>query len=234
MSRVVQTTPTSAAPAIPLRHQKKAELAYEHLREKIVNGAFSPGQRLTLADLSEQCNMSHMPVREALVRLQREGLIEGEPHKGMRVAGLSLKNARELFAIRTELEGLPALQACAAGDPTLATDLDSINREFARAFAARDYSTMGASNRAFHRRILRSAANSQLERLLEDLWIASLRYRMGYQLIPGRAKGTIAEHKRMVAAIRTGDPEKARAAARLHIERAAADLDANFADLQER
>ncbi len=217
-----------------LRHRKKADLAYEHLREWIVNGAFTPGQRLTLADLSAKCDMSHMPVREALVRLQREGLIEGEPHKGMRVARVSLKDAHELFAIRTELEGLAAMQACAAGDPKLASDLTTLNTEFARALAVKDYSTMGAANRAFHRRLLRSAANAQLERLLEDLWIASLRYRMGYKLIPGRAKGTIAEHKQMIAAIRTGDPEKARAAARHHIERAAADLYANFAGLQER
>lgn len=225
----MNTSTTQVAGSISLAHRTKADLAYAYLLEQIVNGAYAPGQRLTLAELSSRCGMSQMPVREALVRLQREGLIEGEPHKGMRVAGLSVEDARNLFAIRTELEGLAAGAACVADDADLASDLVALNNTFAHAFEAADYSAMGASNRAFHRRILRAAGNAQLERMLEDLWTASLRYRMGYKLIPGRAKGTIAEHARLIKAIRTGDPEKARAAGRDHIIRAGAELGGTFA-----
>jgi DNA-binding GntR family transcriptional regulator len=213
-----------AAPSSPLVHRRKADIAYEYIREQIVNGSYLPGQRMTLAELSGNCGMSHMPVREALVRLQREGLIDGEPHKGVRVAQLSLKDARELFAIRTELEGLAAWTACSSGDPRLARDLETINQAFARAFAAEDFSAMGAANRSFHRRILQAAGSAQLHRVLEDIWTVSLRYRLGYKLIPGRAQCTIDEHAALIAAIRAGDPERARAAAREHIERAGAGL----------
>ena len=219
--------------AAPILHRKKADLAYEYLREQVVNGSFAPGQRMTLAELSSACGMSHMPVREAMVRLQREGLLESEPHKGMRVVPLSLKDARELFAVRTELEGLAAYSACAAGDTSLVPELDAINGRFIAAFGVADYTAMGAANWAFHQRILRSAANAQLDRLLADVWTASMRYRLGYQLIPGRAHCTIAEHANIIAAIGSADPERARAAARDHIHRAGAELAVTMAGAQE-
>ncbi|MGL4443996.1 MAG: GntR family transcriptional regulator, partial [Alsobacter sp.] len=85
-----------ARAASPILHRKKADLVYEHLREQIVNGTYAPGQRLTLADLAADLGLSHMPVREALLTLEREGLLESEPHKGMRVSRVSLSDATEL------------------------------------------------------------------------------------------------------------------------------------------
>jgi DNA-binding GntR family transcriptional regulator len=210
--------------AAPILHRKKADLAYDYLREQVVNGTFAPGRRMTLAELSSACGMSHMPVREAMLRLQRDGLLESEPHKGMRVVRLSLKDAVELFAIRTELEGLAAYSACAAGDSSLVPELDAINSRFIDALGVRDYTAMGAANWAFHERILRSAGNAQLDRMLADVWTSSMRYRLGYKLIPGRANCTITEHARIIAAIGSGDPQAARAAARAHIHRAGAEL----------
>jgi DNA-binding GntR family transcriptional regulator len=202
----------------------KANLAYEHLREQIVNGTYAPGQRLTLADLSKHLGLSQVPVREALLRLEREGLLESEPHKGMRVMRLSLADAQELFEIRCELEALAAFRACCAREPDLAADLARINDAYARAFACGDYTRMGQANWDFHRRILHAAASGQLMRMLEDVWTRSFRFRLGYRLIPGRAEGTVAEHARIIDAFRACDPEAARAAARDHIIRAGADL----------
>ncbi len=218
---------------VPLLHRKKADLAYEYLREQVVNGSFAPGQRITLAELSSACGMSQMPVREAMLRLQRDGLLESEPHKGMRVVELSLKDARELFAIRTELEGLAAFSACAAQDPGLVGDLEQINDRFRQALAVTDYTAMGAFNWAFHQRILKAADSAQLDRLLTDLWAASQRYRMGYKLIPGRAQCTVNEHAQMITGIASGDPEQARKAAREHILRAGAELAVTVANAQE-
>ena len=212
------------AAAAPIQHHRKVDLAYEYLREQIVNGSYEPGRRVTLAELSGACGMSYMPVREALVKLQREGLLESEPHKGMRVVPVSLKDARELFAIREELEGLAAKSACEAEDPTLVKDLKAINQDFAQALARSDLTGMGEANAAFHQRILRAADNQQLNRLLDQVWTASLRYRLGYKLIPGRAESTVAEHADIIKAFRSGDPERVRAAARTHIRKAGSEL----------
>lgn len=218
--------------AQPSVHRKKPDIAYDYLREQVVNGSFAPGQRVTLAEMSAACGMSQMPVREAMLRLQREGLLESEPHKGMRVVELSLRDARELFAIRTELEGLAAHGACAARDSALVADLQRINQRFIDALAAADLPAMGVANSAFHQRIRQASGNVQLGRMLHDLWTGSQRYRMGYKLIPGRAECTIDEHARMIAAIASGDPEQARGAARTHIQRAWADLASVFGGSQ--
>lgn len=213
------------APALPILHRKKAELVYEHLREQIVNGTYAPGQRMMLAEVAAGLGLSQMPVREALLRLQQDGLLESEPHKGMRVSPVSLADAAELFEVRGELEGLAAARAAVAGDPTLVADLTAINLAFSRALAdGPDYPAMGAANWAFHRRILAAAGNGQLARMLEDVWTRSLRYRLGYQRIPGRALRTIAEHEAIMAGLGAGDPQAARQAAVGHIEQAGREL----------
>lgn len=208
----------------PILHRKKADLVYEYLREQIINGTYAPGRRMTLADLSGELGLSHMPVREALLKLEREGLLVSEPHKGMRVVELSLKDAQEIFEIRCELEGLSAWRAAQAGDAELADDLVAINADFADAYQRQDFTAMGSANWMLHRRILQAADSAQLTRVLEDHWTASQRYRSGYQLIPGRAHQTIAEHQAIIDAIRRADPEAARAAARAHILQAGAEL----------
>lgn len=208
----------------PIHHRKKAELVYEYLREQIINGTYAPGQRLTLAELSSELGLSHMPVREALLRLEQENLLESAPHKGMRVVRLSLRAAQELFEIRCELEGLAAFRACRANDADIVDDLQAINADFADAWERRDYTAMGAANWTFHRRILQAASSEQLSRVLEDVWTSSARYRLGYQLIPSRAEHTITEHEAIIDRIAAGDADGARAAARLHIEKAGAEL----------
>lgn len=208
----------------PILHRKKADLVYEYLREQIINGTYAPGRRMTLADLSGELGLSHMPVREALLKLEREGLLVSEPHKGMRVVELSLNDAQELFEIRCELEGLSAWRAAQAGDAELADDLLSINADFADAYERQDFTAMGSSNWMLHRRILQTANSAQLTRVLEDHWASSQRYRSGYQLIPGRAHQTISEHQTIIDAISRGDAEAARAAARTHIQKAGAEL----------
>jgi DNA-binding GntR family transcriptional regulator len=208
----------------PILHRKKADLVYEYLREQIINGTYAPGRRMTLADLAGELGLSHMPVREALLRLEREGLLVSEPHKGMRVVPLSLDDAQEIFEIRCELEGLSAYKAAQSDDADLVDDLRAINGDFADAYERRDFTAMGSANWILHRRILQSAGSAQLTRVLEDHWTASQRYRSGYQLIPGRAKHTISEHHAIIDAIEARDADAARAAARAHIQKAGAEL----------
>jgi DNA-binding GntR family transcriptional regulator len=179
---------------------------------------------MTLADLSGELGLSHMPVREALLRLEREGLLMSEPHKGMRVVPLSLKDAQEIFEIRCELEGLSAYKAAQVADADVVQDLRAINSDFAEAYRRQDFTAMGSANWLLHRRILQSAGSAQLTRVLEDHWTASQRYRSGYQLIPGRAKLTIVEHDAIIDAIAARDPEQARSAARAHIQKAGDEL----------
>ena len=206
--------------ANPLVHKKKADLACDFLREQIVSGKYEPGQRITLAELAAACNMSNMPVREALVRLEQEGLLQSEAHRGVRVSTLSLREIRELFAVRAELEGMTAAHACAAGDGALARDLERHNLRFADALRSGDFVGMNEANLAFHDRMVAAAGNAYLARLLGDIRTASRRYRSGYRLIPGRAEATVSEHAQLNEAFAARDAERARSAAITHIRHA--------------
>lgn len=210
-------------------HRRKADIVADYLREQIVSGGMVPGQRITLSDLASETGMSQMPVREAMMRLQSEGLLVDEPHKGMRVAPVSRRDVAELFEVRVELEGLAAFRACHASDAEMVADLGAINDRFAAAELASDFSAMGSLNWAFHRRILDAAGSSQLARLLEDVWTRSYRYRVGYRLIPGHAALTVIEHRAIITAIEAGNAEGARTAARTHIARGGSSFEAVLA-----
>lgn len=212
--------------ASPLpEHRKKSELVYAYLREQILNGTYAPGQRLSLQALAAELNTSHMPVREATLRLERDGLLQITPHRDMRVTPLSPRDAHELFRIRAALEALAAHTACTRDVGACARVMRTANEAFAAALKGGDLAGMAAANWAFHRAMLSAADNLHLAQMLEDLWARCQRFRSGYKLIPGRAKATIVEHARIIAAMERGDPLQAEAAARAHVDAARVDLE---------
>lgn len=213
----------------PLKHRTKGELVYAHIREQILSGAFEPGQRLTLSSLAASLSTSMMPVREALMRLEREGLVAVAPHKDVRVAPLSLSDIEELFGVRAVLEGHALRLAAQNEGARLAEHLEQANARFQRALAAEDYGDVSSANWEFHRFVLDRANNHYLRRLLEDAWAKCLRYRAGFRLIPGRAKAAVREHREIIRAVRTGDLDLMERACRHHIETAGAEMFAYLA-----
>jgi DNA-binding GntR family transcriptional regulator len=223
MSTVALARRTAGSP-LP-EHRKKSELVYAYLREQILNGTCAPGQRLTLQALAAELNTSHMPVRDATLRLERDGLLQITPHRDMRVTPLSPRDAHELFRIRAALEALAAHTACARDGRSCAPFMRAANEAFATALKRGDLAGMADANWAFHRAMLTAADNLHLAQLLEDLWARCQRFRSGYKLIPGRAKATIVEHTRIIAAMERGDPVAAEAAAFAHVDAARVDLE---------
>ena len=165
-----------------------------------------------------------VPIREALMRLEREGLVEVEAYKGTRVAPMSVEDLVELFSMRAVLEGHAVRLAGANEGSRLADHLDQINHRIERAATIRDYSELSDANWEFHRFILRSARNSHLSRLLEDTWMKCSRYRAGFRLIAGREKAVKMEHDRIIAAIRAGDGAAMEDACRAHILKAGEEM----------
>lgn len=230
MTRAAKTVLASgrrvAVAPVPIpEHRKKSELVYSYLREQILNGTYAPGQKLTLQAIAAALRTSHMPVREAALRLERDGLLQIAPHRDMRVTPLSPRDAHELFRIRAALEALAARTACERDAARCAPALRAANDEFAAAHKRGDLARMAAANWTFHRGVLAAADNAHLAQMLEDLWERCWRFRSGYKLIPGRAAATIAEHARVVAAMEQGDPIAAEAATFAHVDAARVDLE---------
>ncbi len=131
------------APLAPYR--TKAELVYAQLREQILSGGLAPGQRITLAGLAKQLQVSVMPIREAIARLEQEGLITLAPHKDTHVTDLSVRDVTQLFDIRGALEALAARLAAQNDAASCAERLVEAERRMRAAYERRDFHSISCS-----------------------------------------------------------------------------------------
>jgi DNA-binding GntR family transcriptional regulator len=189
----------------------------DEIREAIVTGRLQPNERLIEASLSKTLGVGRSAVRTALTRLEHEGLIEHEPHRGARVRLVDEREAVEIVEARAVLEGLVARQAAA-----LATDADAdaLRRILARMRALLDRGDLlGASdqNAVLHQRILEIAAHTTAARLIGTLNSQLVRFQYRTILLPGRAERSYGEHEAIVEAIARGDSWGAEAAMRTHL-----------------
>ena len=195
---------------LPLRHA-----VLEEIRNRIIGGAWAPGERMFEDQIAAQLDVSRNPVREALQALQVEGFIELEPRRGARVAIVSPQRARELFEVREVLEGLVANLAATRATET---ELDEMRAVVAQGLATADggdLTALPALNTRFHTLLAATARNEMLAETIERLrhlieWIYS-------QRIARRAPRSWEEHRQIVDAIASGDPSVAERVARAHI-----------------
>ncbi|MCK8787832.1 GntR family transcriptional regulator [Roseomonas sp. NAR14] len=193
----------------------RSEWAYDMLHEAIREGTIEPGQRIMEVELSGWLRMSRTPVREAMRRLQAEGLLEYAPGGGMAVVLYDLRAIGEFYATRESLEGTAASLAAANADETeiriLSATLDAM-----RALPP-DPRMHARENQAFHEQVYRAAHNRFLLKSLQSLLnFTPLLGRTTYNA-EGRIPAALAEHAEIVAAIRARDPARAEEAARRHI-----------------
>lgn len=198
----------------------RGDFAYRRLLEGIRGGEFPAGRRLLELDLANRLNVSRTPVREAIRRLESEGLVEVAPGRGVMVIQPTRQQVRELYELRESLEGTAArLAALHASDSEIAdlrrvlTDIEDVGDDFLE---------IARLNKEFHRLIQDAAHNRYLSRALTQL-SDSLALLPGTTFqVPGRAERARVEHLAIVDAIETRNPEAAERAARHHIGRAGA------------
>ncbi|HTR94587.1 MAG TPA: GntR family transcriptional regulator [Trebonia sp.] len=150
------------------------DLATAEVRRSIVAGDLPPGQPFSVNDLAARLGVSHIPVREALRRLEAEGLVELQPARSAVVTRLDITDLRSVYRLRCQLE--PPLAARSAGMRER-PDIEELHRLHAAAFSpAGDPEVQWASHGAFHRALVEPAASAWDLRFLEQLWAASARY----------------------------------------------------------
>lgn len=196
------------------------EFAYEQLRGEIRNGGLSPGSHLREQDVAKRLEISRTPVREALRRLEADGFLTFEPHRGMVVVQLDHQSIMELYAMREVLEGTAAaLAARHASDAEIAILQDMIENE---ASFANDPDALARHNANFHQILFRAAHNRYLLKSSNVLRDSMALMRGTTMTIPGRAESARAEHATLANALRSRDPAAAEQAARTHIQNAQA------------
>jgi DNA-binding GntR family transcriptional regulator len=181
---------------------------HARLRDAIVAGDLAPGARLRDADLAAAMGVSRTPVREALQRLEDEGLVQTFPGAMTRVAPLDVRDAREAVPVIAALHALAAREAV----PRLTTgDLDVLreaNAAFAAALAAGEVSAALAADDAFHDRFVRLAMNEELQRTLQRLMPRVRRLEIArFRSLPGRDSAR--QHEAILAAAGLGDARRA-------------------------
>lgn len=189
--------------------------AYNDIKHKILSGFFTTEHRLREIEVANMIGVGRTPVREALKRLEDERLLTHEPRRGLVVTKIDQQGVTELYAMREILEGAAAEFAARH-----ASDAEIDNMESILAEAGRPGVQAVAANLAFHDAIYGAAHNQHLIRSLKSL--TDTTYLLGRSTLqnPDRAEKAVAEHRAIVDAIRSREPEAAGKAARDHIRHA--------------
>lgn len=196
------------------------ELVFRKLRTAILSGRFQPGQRLRERELVSRMGVSRTPIREALRRLELEGLVTTVPYRGPAVTVPTLDSARELYETRAALEGQATALLAARGDGTAVNRLRTHIRAAERALARRKFPGVLDANNAFHDEIASGCGNTLLQSLIANLRDRIVLLRVESLSYPGRRARSIAEHKAIVRLIEGREAGGARALVEQHIMRA--------------
>ena len=191
--------------------------SYEALREAIVRGDIAPDARLVEADVSAAFEMSRGAVRTALVRLEQDGLVVRQPHRGARVRKVSDEEAVEILQARAVLEGLAARQAAERIDHAGAKRLQACLALQRELLDAGDLLGASDANADLHATLLELSGHGTAVRLIHALNSQTVRYQYRTILIPGRPAASVAEHAAIVDAVVARRPEEAETAMRNHL-----------------
>jgi DNA-binding GntR family transcriptional regulator len=208
-----------------------ADQVYEQIRGHIVEGALPPGTRLIEHRLTQSLGISRTPLREALRRLEQDGLIERfDGGSGLRVTDLTLDGLRELMGIRAVLEGYCArLAANRITDAELA-ELLAAHQEAAEALADQDINRLVGANTRFHDGIDRASRSPRCIGMINDIrgWV--LRFRAAALSDEFTRKRSYNEHAEILDALRERDAERVERLVREHIGH----VEDSLVDLKER
>jgi DNA-binding GntR family transcriptional regulator len=213
---------------------RAVDAAYEELRRLILTGEAEPGSRLGEAELAETLGLSRTPVREALQRLDAEGLVEVLPHRGARVVRWSTRDLEEIFELRALLEPYAAARAARVGlaDDELAV-LDGLCDAMEHAAAEDDLPGLAELNSRFHAAVLAASGNGRLPALLTSVVHAPLVIGTFRRYDDESLRRSMNHHRELVAALRAGDPDWAGSVMRSHIRAAAGYLIAHLRRSEE-
>jgi DNA-binding GntR family transcriptional regulator len=190
---------------------------YDRLRSAIVRGDLAPNARLVEADISTSFEMSRGAVRNALIRLEQEGLVVREPHRGARVRQVSDGEAVEILQARAVLEGLAVRQTAQRIDDAGIARLQGALARHRELLELGDLLGASDANADLHAALLELSGHATALRLIRALNSQTVRYQYRTILIPGRPGASQAEHAAIVEAVIAGDPDAAEAAMRRHL-----------------
>lgn len=200
-------------------HRPLREIVYEELKAQILKGDIKPGTRMMEVELAEVLGVSRTPVREAIRKLEKEGLVKIEPRRGAYASELSVKDMVDILEVRQSMEGLAAYYCAQRINDEQKEQLRDYALAFNEAVEEGVYEDMISYDTKFHHLIVECCDNDILVHMVEQLQELVLRFRYIYYDNFKRAENMPEEHEKILNAIASGDADEARAAADVHIDR---------------
>jgi DNA-binding GntR family transcriptional regulator len=191
--------------------------ASEVIREAIVDGRLPPGRRLKEEELARELGMSRTPVREALLILESEGLVESVPRRGATVRSYAVGDLDDVYQLRALLEGYAARRAATWISSEDLTRLDESCDRFERLGAEEDLLDLVKENLLFHSVILEAARSARLTGLVRSVIEIPLVYKSFYWYSAEQTLISQHYHRRLARALRAGDAERAELIMKEHV-----------------
>lgn len=201
------------------------DAAYQQMRRHILDNLWAPGYQALEQEIALQLGMSRTPVREALIRLANEGLVEVIPRRGMRVLPVSPTDMREIYEVLGALESAAAemLAARKPGEEEL-KPLITATQAMEAALARDDLDAWARADESFHEQLVTMAGNKVLAEVVFSHWDRAHRARMFSLRLRPKPVNSTHEHMALVDRLRQGDAAGAAAANREHRQRASREL----------
>ncbi len=197
---------------LPLR-----DVVFNTLRNAILKGELAPGERLMEMHLAEQLGVSRTPIREAIRKLELEGLVVMTPRKGAVVASITEEDLRDVLEVRKVLEQLAVELACVNITEEEMAKLKGAMEEFRKAIHVNDAVDIASKDEKFHDIIYRATRNNRLIQILNNLREQMYRYRFEYVKDEKVRNDLIEEHIKIISALENKDIEDGKAAIKQHI-----------------
>ena len=209
-------SPTRGAPRQG-RRKPFTQQAYEQIKRRVLANELPPGTQVLEQQLADDLGMSRTPVREAAMRLAREGLVEVRPRHGIRILPISAGDMREIYEILTALESAAAETCARRGltDGEMERLTDAVEA-MDRALAVDDLDAWADADETFHRALTDLGGNRRLQALVNTIWDQAHRARMVTLRLRPKPVGSNDAHRALIAAIIAGDTDAARRVHRQH------------------
>ncbi len=198
---------------LPLR-----DVVFNTLRQAILTGELKPGERLMEIHLANKLGVSRTPIREAIRKLELEGLVTMIPRRGAEVAQITGKSLQDVLEVRSSLDALCAELACERISDEEIGELEAACRAFEEATKTRDTRAIAAADVVLHDIIVKATGNKRLVQLVNNLAEQMYRYRFEYIKDFSMHGALIEEHRVIFEAIKNKDKETAAQAAIVHID----------------
>jgi DNA-binding GntR family transcriptional regulator len=191
--------------------------ATELIRAAIVEGRLEPGQRLKEEELARELGISRTPVREALLFLQAEGLVESEPNRGATVRAYEPEEIEDMYELRALLEGHAAHRAATRISEEDLGRLRESNERFATLGAENDVVDLVRENLAFHNTVLEAAGSERLAAMVRKVIELPLVYKSFYWYSPEQKLISDHYHRELTRALEARDAERAELIMKEHV-----------------